>query len=140
MNFIIVVILILIILINVCTFKYSERVLSAKLLKGLWIGDLGFLENAQLSNMIFYINDELDKVYLIISDEKKEVIINELIDVKISNKYLSSDIIYNITFNTELDNFPSKQKLIYSPDLGTLTLESNHTVYGVLHKDTQSIL
>jgi len=140
-NTIFIIYLIIIIYIYIL---YQNRILYNKFLTGFWKADDEYCKNAEIDNMILYLDYPKNNGYLIINKDEN-LIENTSFSFtkKILNNYnnlipFNNTIEYCIKFNSDDDDFTwnnGEFKLKVSIIDGALIILKDNIIFSILHKD-----
>jgi hypothetical protein len=131
----IIIVVIILLLLFIEKFIYNWNYLN-----GLWISYDTFLKEANLSQMYFFINDK--KGYLLISDNDKNIVTNQIVDLKFNSSIknlcpFAFTNYYTITISG-YDEMKEPMNLEYSVKSGTLIMYLGKKIYAKMYKDHQS--
>ncbi len=135
-----------IILIAVVARRSAARARTASIegfTTGMWVGDRGFLDKAELSDMQLYLGapeQGTRKGYLIMTDKNGEFVANTSFQceddgMRCDAAASAADADLEITFDAAAP-LPSELKLNVSVKDGTLTLYDDKNVVAFLYKDS----
>jgi len=150
---VVVVLIVMIALVRIGSSRYDNY------LSGMWVGDPGFLESAQILDFQLFLAPSSGKErqgYLIITDMDGSFTANQAIELELKPSlsggwssfqsiFKTSEDLYNVPkVDLEFDDdegptpMPSRLKLSMSILDGTLTLFDDEKVYAFLEKDLAS--
>jgi hypothetical protein len=123
---------------------YQTNTIAIKSLHGFYNGDNSFMEEAGLSSLILYLDNNIGHIYL--EKNNGEILLNDSFNWTIQSNItenLNSDInnkrIYTIKFKgIDCDAFPTSQIIEFYPLVGKIIMRQKKIVFAVCYKDNQA--